>query len=81
MGLDSFGLPSTNDPEFSKRISTMNVNLLQELRYVASEVGYREAKKMPVEVRRWWIAEMQKEAQQKSGADELGGRKKTMDIK
>jgi hypothetical protein len=80
LGLDSFGLPSIDDPQFHKHISTMNINLLHELRYVASEVGYREAKKMPVEVRRWWIGEMQKEAQQRHEREELGG-KKTMDIK
>jgi hypothetical protein len=57
----------------------MNLNLLHELRYVASEVGYREARKMPVEVRRWWIGEMQKEAEKRNDPD-LGG-KKTMDIK
>lgn len=80
MELDSFGLPQIDDPEFGKRISTMNVNLLQELRYVANEVGYREARKMPVEIRRWWISEMQKEAEKRNTDAEMSGRKK-MDIK
>jgi len=53
----------------------MNLNLLQELRYVANEVGYREAKMMPVEVRRWWIGEMQKEVEKRNDAD-AGGKKK-----
>jgi hypothetical protein len=45
------------------------VNLLRELRYVAAEVGYREAQRMPVEVRRWWIEEMRKDAQRGAGTE------------
>jgi hypothetical protein len=53
-----------------------------ELRYVAKEVGYREAKGMPVEVRRWWIDQMQKEAaQRKAEYEEVVGGTKTMDVK
>ena len=48
-------------------IGERNLGLLLELRYVASEVGYREARRMPTEVRRWWIDQMQKEAQQRQG--------------
>ncbi len=75
-----FGLPSIDDPGFGKHIAEMNLNLLYELRYIATEVGYREARKMPVEIRRWWIGEMQKEAEKKAETDALGGRK-TMDIR
>lgn len=61
-----------------------NLSLLQELRYVAHEVGYREARRMPVEVRRWWIGEMQKEAQRGQGPDDgtmTTGRRRTADVK
>ena len=44
-------------------MAELNVNILRELRYVSSEVGYAEAKRMPVEVRRWWIEQMRKEAE------------------
>ncbi len=59
----------------------MNLNLLYELRYVASEVGYREARKMPVEIRRWWIDQMQKEAQQRVDAYEEGQGIRRVDAK
>ncbi len=62
-------------------LSERNIGLLHELRYVASEVGYREARRMPVEVRRWWIDQMQKEAQQKVNAFEEGRGRKTVDVK
>lgn len=58
-----------------------NVDLLRELRYVASEVGLREAKKMSVEVRRWWIEEMRKEAEQKATEFEALQGKRTVDAK
>lgn len=38
------------------------MNLLLELRYVAKEVGLAEARRMPVEVRRWWIDQMNRDA-------------------
>jgi hypothetical protein len=34
---------------------------LSELRYITTEVGYAEAKKMPREIRHWWIDKMNKE--------------------
>jgi hypothetical protein len=34
---------------------------LTELRYVTREVGYSEAKKMPREIRHWWIDKMNKD--------------------
>jgi len=41
--------------------SERNLGLLRELRYVASEVGLAEARRMPTEVRKWWMGEMQRE--------------------
>lgn len=56
----------------------MQVSLLREIRYISNEVGYREARKMPIYERRWWIEQMQKEAEQRADPS-LG--KRTMDIK
>ena len=82
MGSTFFGLPRSDDPAFAKKIGEKNLNLLVELRYVAKEVGYQQAQKMPVEIRRWWIDQMQKEAQQrKDDYDELSGGVRTMDVK
>jgi hypothetical protein len=54
----------------------LNVNLLRELRYVATEVGYREARRMPVEIRRWWIEQMSKEGEARQAQiDAMNGRK------
>jgi hypothetical protein len=50
--------------------------LLQELRFVASEVGLYEARRMATEVRRWWIEEMQKERQGPSEQEALTGQRK-----
>lgn len=80
MGPSFFGLPRVDDPEFAGKLGRMNVDLLREIRYVSSEVGYREARRMPVEVRRWWIEEMRKEGEaQAARLAELGG-KKTVDV-
>jgi len=57
----------------------MNINLLQELRYISTEVSYESARRMPVEVRRWWIDEMQKEAQARE--DQIPGGKRTVPVK
>ena len=80
MGPSFFGLPRTDDPEFAARCGRMNVDLLREIRYVAREVGYREARRMPVEVRRWWIEEMRKEGEaHEERVAELAG-KRTRDV-
>jgi hypothetical protein len=38
-----------------------NVTILQELRFVAAELGYGHARDLPREVRHWWIGEMNRE--------------------
>lgn len=76
-----FGLPRIDDPSFGSVIAERNINLLSELRYVAREVGYREAFKMPVEVRQWWITEMQKDAQQKHDDQEARSGRRTVPVK
>lgn len=61
-----FGLPKTDDPEFYAILAERNVDLLRELKYVSEAVGgLTEARKMTIEVRRWWIEEMQKDNQAK----------------
>lgn len=81
-GSDFFGLPRSDDPQFGRKLGEKNINLLTELRYVAKEVGgLDQAMRMPVEWRRWWIDQMQKEAaQRKDDYDTLSGTK-TMDVR
>ncbi len=69
-----FGLPDVSDPEFNSVCAVRIVNLLKELRYVASEVGITEARRMPTEIRHWWIEQMQKENQPKE-SELLTGKK------
>jgi hypothetical protein len=56
--------------------------ILQELRFVTHEVGLHEARRMPTEVRRWWIEEMQKERQTRTDEVEqlAGGKKRVADV-
>ena len=67
MELNFFGLPKFDSPNFSKHCAQRKVSLLSELRIICKEIGYEEARRLPSEVRRWWINEMVKEAQEKSG--------------
>lgn len=69
LGRSFFGLPGPEDPELLPTVSRFKVAQLSELRFVAQEVGgYEPARRMPVEIRRWWIQQMQK----KDGAGEDG---------
>ena len=82
MGQDFFGLPRVDDPEFLKQMSNRKLNLLRELRYVSNEIGYHEANRLPVEIRRWWIDEMRREAEQKSAEFEnMRSGRKTVDAR
>lgn len=55
--------------------------ILQELRFVSMEVGLHEARRMPTEVRRWWIEEMQRERQSRNDeVEQMSGRKKVTDV-
>lgn len=81
-GPSFFGLPSIDDPNFYRVLAERQIDQLRELRYIATEVGLHEAKRFSVEVRRWWISEMQKEAEQKAGnTEEIRSGRKTVDIK
>lgn len=43
----------------------MQIRLLQELRSVSQEVGGIEpARKLPTEVRKWWVEQIEKEKEQ-----------------
>lgn len=42
------------------------MDILRELRFVAREVGLAEARKLSVEVRRWWIDQMNQEVERKN---------------
>ncbi len=52
--------------------------VLSELRYVTKEVGYAEAKKMPREVRHWWIGKMNKETEELNGNRNTDQRTRTV---
>lgn len=59
-----------------------NVAVLQELRYVSGEVGgLSEARRMPREVRHWWIGEISKErSQQNDEIERMRSGKKRVDV-
>lgn len=52
--------------------------VLSELRYITTEVGYAEAKKMPREIRHWWIAKMNKENEEQAGNQNTDQRTRTV---
>jgi len=81
LGPAFFGLPKSDDPNFGKIMAERNVDLLREIRFISHEVGYREAMRMPVEVRRWWITEMQKESEQGRADQEALAGRRTADVK
>lgn len=72
-----FGLPKTDDPGLAKYCAEQQLRLMQELRYISREVGLTEARRMPTEVRVWWINQMQRE---KAPEDYGEGRKVTKDV-
>lgn len=43
-----------------------NVILLKELRYVSGELGYEEARRLPREIRHWWIGEISGEREKRN---------------
>lgn len=74
MGLSFFGLPRADDPTLGRFCATQQMGLLSELRSVAPEVGgLAEARRMPSEVRRWWLSEMYKEADRRNGSPDVSG--------
>lgn len=77
MGLSFFGLPTSDDPELGKFCATMKTNLLHELRALTREVGFQTARAMPTEVRRWWLEQMQKEAEARQDEmDRIAGKRR-----
>lgn len=59
-----------------------NVNLLLELRHVSKEVGsLTEARRLPVEVRRWWIDQMNKDSAARKEAYDQASGTKTVPVK
>jgi hypothetical protein len=68
LGQSFFGLPRSDDPNLQKFCSQQQLRILTEIRYVMEEVGsYEEARRLPTEVRNWWISEMRKEAERLAG--------------
>jgi hypothetical protein len=83
--LNFFGLPNKDNPEVGKFCATHQVRLLQELRAVCKEVGgLKEAREMPTEVRQWWLGELIRENEEKSGntssSNNTGNRIRTAEI-
>lgn len=68
LGPSFFGLPKYDSPELAKFCSDRKINVLSELRIICREIGYEAARKMPSEIRRWWISKMFEEAKEKNDA-------------
>lgn len=58
------------------------MELWRELRFVAREIGLEQAQKLSVEVRRWWIDQMNRDIEQRRAdwQEQVEG-KKTVPIK
>lgn len=70
LGRSFFGLPGPEDAGFLQGIQAYKLAQLSELRFVTQEVGsLSEAKSMPLEIRRWWIQQMQKKEGSSSNGD------------
>jgi hypothetical protein len=55
--------------------------VLTELYYVSRSVGLAEARRMPTEVRRWWITRMQKDENPEGDVSPSGAtRRRTVDV-
>ena len=66
MGQSFFGLPKCDDPSVAKHCSDRKIAFLSEIRLLCQEIkSYEEIRRMPSEIRRWWINEMVKDAEDK----------------
>lgn len=60
-GRSFFGLPEADDPKLGAWVSAHKKAQLSEIRMVCQEAGdYDVVRRMPVEIRRWWLEQMRK---------------------